>query len=82
MGLSFCFYLILGLSCKGGFLPITVVKNLPANAGDVDLIPGLGRTPREGNGHPLQCSCWRSPMDRGAWQATVHGVAEELDMTW
>ena len=44
-----------------------VVKNLPANPGDTDLIPGLGRSPGEGNDNPLQYSCLRSPMDRGAW---------------
>ena len=46
------------------------------NAGDLDLIPGLGRSPGEGNGNPLQYSCLENPMDRGAWQATVHGVAK------
>ena len=54
-----------------------VVKNLPANAGDVrnsGSIPGPGRSPGEGNGNPLQYSCLENPMDRGAWQATVHGV--------
>ena len=47
-----------------------VVKNLPANAGDVrdlGLIPGLGRSPGEGNGNPFQCSCLENTMDRGAW---------------
>ena len=53
-----------------------MVKNLPANAGDVGLIPGLGRSPGEGNGNPLQYSCWDNLMDRGAWQGTVHGVAK------
>ena len=56
-----------------------MVKNLPASAGDVrdmGLIPGLGRSPEGRHGNPLQCSCLRSPMDRGAWQATVHGVTE------
>ena len=57
-----------------------MVKNLPANAGDMDLIPGLERSPGEGNGNPLQCSCLENPMDRGAWRATVHGVTE-LHMT-
>jgi len=55
-----------------------VVKNSPANAGntrDVSLIPGLGRS-GGGNGNPLQYSCLGNPMDRGAWQAAVHGVAE------
>ena len=56
-----------------------VVKNLPANAGDLRdtcLIPGLGRSPREVNGNPLQYFCQENPMDRGAWQATVHRVAK------
>ena len=57
------------------------VKNLPANAGDVDSIPGLGRSPAEGNGNPLPCSCLENSMVRGAWQTTVHGVAKELGMT-
>ena len=53
----------------------SVVKNPPANAGDVGLIPGSGRCPEEGNGNPLQYSCLENPKDRGAWQATVHGVS-------
>ena len=57
-----------------------MVKNPPANAGDMDSIPGLGRSPGEGNGIPLQYSCLGNPMDRGAWWTTVHGVAE-LDRT-
>ena len=57
-----------------------MVKNLPVNAGGVDLIPGPGRYPGGGNGNPLHYSCLENPMNRGAWQATVHGVAE-LDMT-
>ena len=55
-----------------------MVKNLPANAGDVGWIPGSGRSLGEGNGNPLQCSCLGIPMDRGDWRATVHGGAEEL----
>ena len=58
-----------------------VVKNLPANAGDTGSIPGSERSLREGNGNSLQYSCLGNPMDRGDWQATVHGVAKELDMT-
>ena len=58
-----------------------VVKNPPDNAGDQGLIPGLGRSPREENGNPLQYSCLGNPMDRGVWWATVHGVEKELDMT-
>ena len=56
------------------------VKNLPANAGDPGLIPGLGRSPGEGNGCPLQYTCRENPMNREAWQAPVHGVVES-DMT-
>ena len=52
------------------------LRNLPANAGDTDSIPGLGRSPGEGNGNPLQNSCLENPMDGGAWQAIVHGVAK------
>ena len=56
-----------------------VVKNLPAKAGDIRVmgsIPGLRRFPGGGHGNPLQYSCLETPMDRGAWRATVHGVAE------
>ena len=51
-------------------------KASACNAGDPGWIPGLGRSPGEGNGNPLQCSCLENPMDRGAWRATVHGVAK------
>ena len=54
-----------------------MVKNPPANAGDtrdMDLIPGLGRSPGGGSGHPFHYSCLENPMDRGTWQAIVHGV--------
>ena len=53
-----------------------MVKNPPANTGDVGLIPGSGRSPREGNGNPLQYSCLEKPMDRGAWRATVHRISK------
>ena len=53
-----------------------MVKNLSANAGDLGLIPGLGQSPGEGNGKPLQYSCLGNPMDRELWQATVHGVTK------
>ena len=56
-----------------------MVKNPPANAEDtrdMGSIPGSGRSPREGNGNPLQYSCLENPMARGAWQVTVHGVAK------
>ena len=49
--------------------------------GDLGLIPGLGRSPGAGNGSPLQYSCLENPIDRGTWQATVHVVAKELDLT-
>ena len=52
------------------------VKASACNAGDLGLIPGSGRPPGEGNGNPLPYSCLENPMDRGAWWATVHGVAE------
>ena len=52
------------------------MKNLPADAGDACLIPGSGRSPGERNGNPLQYSCLGNLMDRGAWRATVHGVAK------
>ena len=52
------------------------VKNLPARAGDSGSIPGLGRSPGEGKGNLLQCSCLGHFMDRGAWQAIVHGVTK------
>ena len=48
-------------------------KESGPNVGDLGSIPGLGRFPGEGNGNPLQCSCLENPMDREAWQATVHG---------
>ena len=62
-----------------GFPGGTVVKNLPANAGDaedVGSMPESGRFPGKGNGNPLQYSCLRKPMDRGAWLTTVHGVTK------
>ena len=58
---------------------VLMVKNLPANAGDirnVGFIPGSGRSPGGGNGNPLQYSCLENPMDRGAWQAAIHSIAE------
>ena len=62
----------------------SVVKNLPASAGDardVGLIPGSGKSPGEGSGNPLRYSCLENPMDRGIWQTTGRGVAKESDMT-
>ena len=59
-----------------GFPGGSVVKNLPANTGDVGLINGSGRSPGEGNGNPLQYSCLKNPRERGAWWATIHGVSK------
>ena len=67
----------MGLLVSMGFPGGSVVKNPPADAvGDEDLIPGLGRSPGEGNGNPLLYSCLGNPMDRGVWWATVHGVTK------
>ena len=57
----------------------SVVKNPPANAGDVGSIPGSERSPAEGNGNPLQYYCWENLMDRGGWWAVVHGVAQQSE---
>ena len=54
-----------------------MVKNPPANAGDPGSTPGWERSPEEGNGYPLQYSCLENSMDRGTWQATVHGVTKK-----
>ena len=59
-----------------GFPGGSEVKVSACNVGDLGSIPGLGRSPGEGNGNPLQYSCLDNPMDRGAWWATVYGVAE------
>ena len=64
-----------------GFSGSPVVKNPPANAGDMGPIPGWGRSARKGNGNPLQYSCLRNPMDRGVWRATVHSVTEDSNIT-
>ena len=60
---------------KSGFPGGLDGKQSAYNAGDLGLIPGWGRSPREGNGNPLRCSCLGNPMDK-AWQATVHGVTK------
>ena len=64
-----------------GFPSGSVVKNLPANAGDVGSIHGLGISPGEGNGNPLQYSYLENPMDGRALQATIHVITKESDMT-
>ena len=61
--------------CDLGFPHSSFGKESVCNAGDPGSIPGSGRSPGEGNGNPLQYSCLENPMDRGAWQATVLGVA-------
>ena len=66
------------VGCTSGFW---VWKESACNAGDLRSILGSGRSPGEGNGNPLQYSCLENPMDREAWQATVHGVANESDAT-
>ena len=70
-----CIYIYIGLPDGA------VVKDPPANSGDMGSITGSGRSPGEGNGNPLKYSCLGNPMDRGAWRATVHGGAKELVMT-
>ena len=60
----------------------SVVKNPSANTGDSVSVLGLGRSPGEGNGHPLQYSCLGNPMDRGAGQTKIHGVRKELNVTY
>ena len=67
-----------------GFPGLSVVRNLPANAGDTGepgLIPKSARSSGGGNGNPLQDSCLGNPIERAAWRVTVHGVAKESDMT-
>ena len=59
-----------------GFPSVSDGKESACNAGDRGSVPGLGRSPGGGNGNPLQYSCLQNPMDRGAWGATVHGVAK------
>ena len=66
----------LEISIHQGFPGGSEVKASACNAGDLGSIPGLGRSPGEGNGNPLQYSCLENPMDGGSWWATVHGVAE------
>ena len=71
---AYIYELILGASQLA-----LMVKNLSANAGDkrdVGSVPGSGRSPEGGHGNPLQYSCLENPMEKGAWRATVHGVAK------
>ena len=69
------FHQQLGNICEGkGFPCSSVGKESACNAGDAGSIPGSGRSPGEGNGNPFQYSCLENPMNRGAWQVTIHGV--------
>ena len=77
---QFAIWLLILLMVYFGFPDSSVGKESTCNAGDSGLIPGLGRSPGEGKDHPLQYSCLENPMDRGAWQATVHGVTQSR--TW
>jgi len=79
MNVEFIYVKSILYSENRGFPNGSVVKNPPANIGDTDSMPGLGRSPGEGNGHPFQYSCLGNPMDREAWWATVHGFTEESD---
>ena len=72
-------WLTCGFVSLQGF-PGDLVKNLPANAGDVSSNPGVGRSPGEGNGNPLQFSYLGNHMDRGAWWATIHGVVKWIGL--
>ena len=64
-----------------GFPGGSVVKGSAVNSGDAGSIPGLGRYPGEGNGNPLKYSCLGNPMDKGDWQAMVHGVIKEARLS-
>ena len=70
-------FLLVGVLRGKGFPDSSVVKNSPANTGDLGLIPGLGRSLGWGNGHWLQYSCLKNPRDGGAWQTTVCGVTRK-----
>ena len=73
-----CIYIHTYIHTHAGFTGGSVIKNLPANirdTGDMDWIPELGKSSRGGNGNPLQYSCLGNPMDKGAWWATVHRIA-------
>ena len=71
-----CIRIYLGLPQQLDFPGGSDGKASAYDAGDLGSIPGLGRSPGEGNGNPLQYYCLENPMDRGAWQATVHGVTK------
>ena len=66
----------LALGVGQGFPDGSVIKNLPTNAGDEGSVPASGKSPGVGKGNPLHFSCLENPMDKGAWQATVHRVTK------
>ncbi|CAI9169595.1 unnamed protein product [Rangifer tarandus platyrhynchus] len=70
-----CIFISMHYHSKG-FSGGSIGKESACNVGDLGSIPGVGRSPGEGHGYPLQCSCLANPMDRGACQATVHGVPQ------
>ena len=74
-------YIYMYVKLNQGFPGGSVVKNLPAIAGDTGSVSESGRSPGEGNDNPLQYSCLENPMGRGAWWATVHGLAKEWNTT-
>ena len=71
----------MSISASRDFAGGSVVKNLPANVGDLDSVPGSGRSPGGGNGNPVQYSCLENPMDRGTWRAAFHGVAKQTRLS-
>jgi len=73
------FTLLSFLECQWGFPGGSDGKESACNAGDLGSTPGSGRSPGEGKGNPLQYSCLENPMDRGAWQGTVHRVTKRHD---
>ena len=75
-GLQLYLFYKVGIMIKGGFPGGSDGEESACNAGDPGLISGLGRSPGEWHGYPLQYSCLENPMDRGAWRAIVHGVAK------
>ena len=81
MCVNVCTYVYILIHSIYKYVYIYIHKESARSAGDTDSIPGLGRTPGEGNGNLLQYSCLGNAMDRGAWQATVHGVTKESDTT-
>ena len=83
MCLQQCVYITISQGNWWGFPSGSVVKNPPANAGDLGSIPGWGKSPGGGNGNPLQYSCLETPMDQRAWWATAHWASKnQTRLTW